>query len=105
MCAGAIINSRIRRVIYAVADQKAGCCGSVTDLFALPFNHRPQVTAGVCAEECAALVQEFFTKLREELKTRPRWKKPAVETGTDKRPAAKKAKAASPADDSQEETP
>lgn len=105
MCAGAIINSRIRRVIYAVADQKAGCCGSVTDLFALPFNHHPQVTAGVCAEECAALVQEFFTKLREERKTRPRWKKPAAETGTDKRPAAKKAKAASPADDSQEETP
>ncbi|MBQ8612060.1 MAG: nucleoside deaminase [Oscillospiraceae bacterium] len=80
MCAGAIINSRIRRVIYAVPDAKAGCCGSVTDLFSLPFNHRPEVTAGVCADECAALVQDFFTRLREELKTRPRWKKPVPET-------------------------
>ena len=39
MCAGAILNSRIRRVVYGAADAKAGCCGSVTDLFALPFNH------------------------------------------------------------------
>ena len=83
MCAGAIINSRIRRVVYGVTDAKAGCCGSVTDLFALPFNHRPEVTAGVCADEITPLVQDFFTKLREELKTRPRWRKPAdAETGS-----------------------
>ena len=43
MCAGAILNSRIRRVVYGAADAKAGCCGSVTDLFALPFNHHPMV--------------------------------------------------------------
>ena len=83
MCAGAIINSRIRRVVYGVTDAKAGCCGSVTDLFSLPFNHRPEVTAGVCAEEITPLVQDFFAKLREELKTRPRWRKPAdAETGS-----------------------
>ena len=41
MCAGAIVNSRIRRVVYGAPDPKAGCCGSVTDLFALPFNHHP----------------------------------------------------------------
>jgi tRNA(adenine34) deaminase len=83
MCAGAIINSRIRRVVYGVTDAKAGCCGSVTDLFSLPFNHRPEVTAGVCAEEITPLVQDFFARLREELKTRPRWRKPAdAETGS-----------------------
>ena len=43
MCSGAILNSRIRRVVYGAADTKAGCCGSVTDLFALPFNHHPVV--------------------------------------------------------------
>ena len=49
MCAGAIINSRIRRVVYGAADTKAGCCGSVTDLFAMPFNHHPVVEQG-CAQ-------------------------------------------------------
>ena len=42
MCAGAIINARIDRVFYGAADKKAGSCGSVTDLFSLPYNHRPQ---------------------------------------------------------------
>ena len=47
MCAGGIINSRLRRVVYGAADTKAGCCGSVTDLFALPFNHHPVVEKGL----------------------------------------------------------
>ena len=47
MCSGGIINSRIRRVVYGAADTKAGCCGSVTDLFALPFNHHPVVERGL----------------------------------------------------------
>ena len=51
MCAGAILNSRIRRVVYGAADAKAGCCGSVTDLFALPFNHHPMVEQGLEYEE------------------------------------------------------
>ena len=76
MCAGAIINSRIRRVVYGAADPKAGCCGSVTDLFALPFNHRPAVERGLRAEEAAALLADFFAQLRATRAARPRWKKP-----------------------------
>ena len=65
MCAGAIINSRIERVVFGARDPKAGCCGSVCDLFALPFNHRPAVTAGVLEAECAARLSDFFARLRE----------------------------------------
>ena len=64
MCAGAIINSRIRRVVYAAPDPKAGCCGSVTDLFALPFNHAPTVKSGLLREESAELLSAFFAGLR-----------------------------------------
>ena len=64
MCAGAIINARIRRVIYGAKDPKAGCFGSVLDMNAHPFNHRPQVRAGVCEEACAALLTDFFSRLR-----------------------------------------
>lgn len=64
MCAGAIINARIDRVVFGAPDPKAGSCGSLTDLFALPYNHRPQVTAGVLEEECAALLRQFFAQLR-----------------------------------------
>ena len=64
MCSGAIINSRIKRVVYGAADPKAGCCGSLTDLFALPFNHRPKVESGLLAEECAQLLKDFFAALR-----------------------------------------
>lgn len=60
MCAGAIVNSRIKRVVYGARDAKAGCCGSVTDLFALPFNHRPQVEGGLLEDECAALLAAFL---------------------------------------------
>ena len=66
MCAGAIINARIPRVVYGTADAKAGSCGTLTDLFALPYNHRPAVTAGVLAEEARELLQAFFKRLREE---------------------------------------
>ena len=76
MCAGAILNSRIRRVVYGAADTKAGCCGSVTDLFALPFNHHPVVERGLRAEEAQALLQAFFLRLREQRAAKPRWKPP-----------------------------
>ena len=76
MCAGAIINSRIRRVIYGADDAKAGSCGSVVDMFALPYNHKPEVTRGVMEEECAALLSAFFERLRRERKDRPKWRKP-----------------------------
>lgn len=64
MCAGAIINARIERVFYGAADPKAGSCGSLVTLFDLPYNHRPQTIGGVLAEECGALLREFFADLR-----------------------------------------
>ena len=78
MCSGAILNSRIRRVVYGAADTKAGCCGSVTDLFALPFNHHPAVENGLRAEEAQALLQAFFLRLREERVGKPRWRPPVT---------------------------
>lgn len=64
MCAGAIINSRIKRVIYAAQDKKAGCCGSVINIFKLPFNHFPEVQAGLMQEESTELLKRFFANLR-----------------------------------------
>ena len=68
MCAGAIINSRIKRLVYGAADPKAGSCSSVTDLFALPYNHRPEVVRGFMEDECAQRLSSFFKKLRESKK-------------------------------------
>ncbi len=64
MCAGAIINARIRHVYIGTTDPKAGCCGSVTDLFALPFNHKPVCTCGICGEQCSEQLKTFFRRLR-----------------------------------------
>lgn len=86
MCAGAILNSRIRRVVYGAADAKGGCCGSVTDLFALPFNHHPMVEQGLRAEEAGALLQAFFKDLRVRLAARPKWKRPAPPAENMKKP-------------------
>jgi tRNA(adenine34) deaminase len=76
MCAGAIINARIPRVVYGAADEKCGACGSVCDLTAMSFNHHPVVESGVGQQEAAALLQEFFQNLRVELRSRPKWKRP-----------------------------
>ena len=76
MCAGAIINARIPQVVFGARDAKYGACGSVCDLFSMDFNHHPQVTTGVMEAEAQNLMTEFFQQLREELKTRPKWKKP-----------------------------
>lgn len=78
MCAGAIINARIPRVVFGAPDPKAGSCGSVTDLFALPFNHHPVVESGLRAEEAQALLQAFFLRLREQRAAKPRWKPPVT---------------------------
>ena len=75
MCAGAIINARIPRVVYGAADTKAGSCGSVCDLFSMEFNHHPQVIKGIGEAESSALLTEFFQQLRLTLRTRPKWKK------------------------------
>lgn len=78
MCTGAIINSRIRRVVFAAPDARAGCCGSVADLCHGPFNHQPKVESGLLAEESLALLQQFFAQLRRQQKEgkKPKWQKP-----------------------------
>ena len=68
MCAGAIINARIPRVVFGASDPKAGSCGSVTDLFAMPYNHHPQVFSGFLEEAAAGLLRDFFRRLREKRK-------------------------------------
>lgn len=64
MCAGAIINARIPRVVFGCYDRKAGVFGSVLDLQDYRFNHYYEVTGGVLEEECAGLLSDFFSSLR-----------------------------------------
>ena len=65
MCAGAIVWSRLDRVVFGCWDEKAGMAGSVEDLLRHPrLNHRPQVTSGVCADEAADLLKRFFATRR-----------------------------------------
>ena len=66
MCAGAIINSRISKLIYGASDPKAGSCESVINLFDLPYNHKPQVISGVLKEECSEILSSFFRELRKQ---------------------------------------
>ena len=74
MCAGAIINARIPRVVYGAGDVKCGACGGVCSLFDMAFNHHPAVEQGIREEECGALLTEFFKNLRMELRSRPKWR-------------------------------
>ena len=76
MCAGAILNARIPRVVFGASDEKCGACGSVCDLFSMEFNHHPQVEKGVREAESSQLLKEFFEQLRITLRTRPKWHKP-----------------------------
>ena len=76
MCAGAILNARIPRVVYGASDDKSGACGSVCDLFSMDFNHHPAIEKGVREAESAAMLTDFFRELRVTLRTRPKWKKP-----------------------------
>lgn len=65
MCAGAIINSRLKNVFFGAYDQKAGCCGTLYNLLEdKRFNHRVAVTGGIMREECASLLTEYFRKRR-----------------------------------------
>ena len=67
MCAGAIIQARIDRVVIASMNPKAGCAGSVLNLLEMDgFNHKAEVTRGVLEEECSAMLTGFFRELREE---------------------------------------
>jgi tRNA(adenine34) deaminase len=65
MCAGAIVQSRVTRVVYGARDPKAGCAGTLMDLLQEPrFNHQTEWTGGVLEEECAGLLKQFFQGLR-----------------------------------------
>ena len=65
MCAGAIVLARVPRVVYGCADPKAGAAGSVLDVLSeARLNHRPEVTSGVLARECATLLTDFFAARR-----------------------------------------
>lgn len=65
MCAGAIINARISRVVFGAYDEKAGSIASVQSMFSLPYNHKPAVTGGLLEDDCRELLQDFFTALRD----------------------------------------
>lgn len=78
MCAGAIVNARIPRIVFGASDEKCGACGSVCDLFSMDFNHHPQVQQGVRETECAELLTTFFQNLRLTLRARPKWRKPTA---------------------------
>ena len=65
MCAGAIINARLDRVVFGAYDEKAGSLGSLIDLSKVDYNHHPRLRGGVLGEECAAILGRFFTLLRE----------------------------------------
>ena len=71
MCAGAIINARIDRVVFGAYDEKRGCCGSIYELTSdRRFNHLPAVTGGVLERECAQLMTDYFKLKREENRRR-----------------------------------
>ncbi|MBL4576206.1 MAG: nucleoside deaminase [Opitutaceae bacterium] len=65
MCSGALIMSRLKRVVYAIGDPKMGCSGGATNLNELPqTNHRVEITTGVMEEECRQIIQAFFQRKR-----------------------------------------
>ncbi|MFD0590544.1 tRNA adenosine(34) deaminase TadA [Paenibacillus sp. GCM10027627] len=65
MCAGALVQSRVKRVVYGTTDPKAGCAGTLMNLLQEPrFNHETELTSGVLQDECALLLTQFFRRLR-----------------------------------------
>lgn len=64
MCTGAIINSRIKTVVFGAFDKNAGCMDSVINLCDYPLGHKVEVYAGICEDECQQVLQDFFKKLR-----------------------------------------
>lgn len=72
MCAGAIVQSRMKKVVIAAMNPKAGCAGSVLNLLQMAeFNHQVEIQRGVLEEECSAMLSEFFRELREKRKNQP----------------------------------
>lgn len=70
MCAGAIINARIKNVYFGAYDSKAGSFGSIIDFNTVPYNHKPNVYGGIMEEACSAMLKEFFKNLRDKKKAR-----------------------------------
>ena len=71
MCAGALVHTRVRRLIFGCADPSAGAAGSVMNLLQMPaFNHRCDVASGVLEDQCAIILQDFFRKRREQIENR-----------------------------------
>ena len=69
MCAGAIVQARMDRVVIATMSPKSGCAGSILNLLQMEeFNHQVEITKGVLADECSAMLSDFFTDLRKRLK-------------------------------------
>ena len=67
MCAGALVHTRIRRVIFGCPDPSVGAAGSMMNLLQIPaFNHQCEITSGVLQNECAGILQDFFRKRREQ---------------------------------------
>ena len=64
MCAGAIINARIKRIIFGATDKKSGAFGGVVNLNDFPFNHKPEIIGGVLADKSGAMLSAFFADLR-----------------------------------------
>ena len=65
MCAGAILNARVSSVVYGAREERSGSCGSVIDLFSENYGFHPKVYGGILKEECAALLRDFFSRLRD----------------------------------------
>ena len=64
MCTGAIINSRIKTLIFGAFDPKAGSIDSVINLCDYPYNHKPEIYGGICEDECLEVLKDFFKKIR-----------------------------------------
>lgn len=76
MCSGAIILSRVKRVVYGASDAKGGCAGTLMNLLQdTRFNHQSEVTAGVMEEECGQLLSQFFRKIRDRKKLKKKQNK------------------------------
>ena len=64
MCCGAVINSRIERLYFGAFDEKAGSVYSVQEMFRFPYNHKPEIYAGIMEDECSVILSDFFRELR-----------------------------------------
>lgn len=80
MCAGAIVQARVKRVVVGCMNPKAGCAGSILNLLDMKeFNHQVELTTGVCEEECSQMMKQFFKELREKQKAKKMLKKSAAQ--------------------------